>query len=270
MSGILIKESGILSGSYGPVQNGAWSNAVAWTAGVPDFNQAFITNAAGSYTVSAGTDVAGTFSDLTLANAGVNTTRLEIAGGALLGSNGVVSLGMEPEFGFGTISFLDCSKSGRNSHCERGTFLRFRRFGDLALATTRVRLIHARRHRVWCTHSPRPCSRIQIQSLLRPGLSERSCSGFGKHPGPADLHRGGRLVSHLSCATGRGCEPSPPSPPQAAGTRDTGYAQARRPQRTATTGLAPVSRPAVPAVSREQAPRPWRRSRPLGFKYEHL
>jgi len=72
--------------------DGAWSNAVAWTAGVPNFNPAFITNTAGSYAVSVGTDVAGTFSDLTLANAGINTTRLEIAGGSLLGSNGVVNI----------------------------------------------------------------------------------------------------------------------------------------------------------------------------------
>ncbi len=72
--------------------DGAWSNTVAWTAGVPDFNPAFITNTAGAYTVSADTNVAGTFSDLTLANAGVNTTRLEIAGGSLLGSNGVVNI----------------------------------------------------------------------------------------------------------------------------------------------------------------------------------
>ena len=72
--------------------DGAWSNALAWTAGVPNFNQAFITNTAGAYTVSVGTDVAGTFSDLTLANAGVNTARLEIAGGSLLGSNGVINI----------------------------------------------------------------------------------------------------------------------------------------------------------------------------------
>jgi len=72
--------------------DGAWSNTVAWTAGVPDFSQAFITNTAGSYTVSVGTDVSGTFSDLTLANTGVNTARLEITGGALLGSNGVINI----------------------------------------------------------------------------------------------------------------------------------------------------------------------------------
>lgn len=77
---------------WNSASDGAWSNAVAWTAGVPAFNAAFITNTAGAYTVSVGTDTAGTFSDLTLANAGVNTTRVEIAGGSLLGSNGVLNI----------------------------------------------------------------------------------------------------------------------------------------------------------------------------------
>lgn len=72
--------------------DGLWSDASAWTAGVPAFNAALITNTAAAYTVGVGTGVSGTFSDLTLANAGVNTTRLEIAGGTLVGSNGVVSV----------------------------------------------------------------------------------------------------------------------------------------------------------------------------------
>jgi len=32
--------------------DGAWSDAAAWTAGVPDFNAVLITNAAAAYTVS--------------------------------------------------------------------------------------------------------------------------------------------------------------------------------------------------------------------------
>ena len=67
--------------------DGLWSDASAWTAGVPNFNAALITNTAAAYTVGVGTGVSGTFSDLTLANAGVNTTRLEVAGGTLVGSH---------------------------------------------------------------------------------------------------------------------------------------------------------------------------------------
>ncbi|MDA3924387.1 MAG: hypothetical protein PF904_06800 [Kiritimatiellae bacterium] len=59
--------------------DGLWSNPAAWTAGVPDYNHVFITNTVGPYTVSMDTDDIGTFSDLTLDNAGANTTRLEIA-----------------------------------------------------------------------------------------------------------------------------------------------------------------------------------------------
>ena len=72
--------------------DGLWSNSAAWTAGVPDFNNVFITNTVGSYTVSMATGVDGSFSDLTLANAGANTTRLEIADSTLSGSNGVVTV----------------------------------------------------------------------------------------------------------------------------------------------------------------------------------
>lgn len=72
--------------------DGLWSDASAWTAGVPNFNAALITNTAAAYTVDIGSGVSGTFSDLTLANAGANTTRLEVAGGTLVGSNGVVSV----------------------------------------------------------------------------------------------------------------------------------------------------------------------------------
>jgi len=72
--------------------DGAWSDAAAWTAGVPDFNSVLITNTAAAYTVRVDSGVAGSFSDLSIANAGVNTSRLEIAGGSLLGSNGVISV----------------------------------------------------------------------------------------------------------------------------------------------------------------------------------
>lgn len=72
--------------------DGAWSDASAWTAGVPNFNAALITNTAAAYTVSVGEGVTGAFSDLTLANSGVNTSRLAVAGGALVGSNGVISV----------------------------------------------------------------------------------------------------------------------------------------------------------------------------------
>ncbi len=92
--------------------DGAWSDAAAWTAGVPDFNAVLITNAAAAYTVSVGSGVAGSFSDLSVANAGVNTSRLEIAGGSLLGSNGVISVNAGGEvvlksggtFAYGTVA----------------------------------------------------------------------------------------------------------------------------------------------------------------------
>lgn len=72
--------------------DGAWSDASAWTAGVPDYNAVYITNTAASYTVGIGAGVTGTFSDLTLANAAANTTAVEVAEGALCGSNGVVKV----------------------------------------------------------------------------------------------------------------------------------------------------------------------------------
>jgi len=72
--------------------DGLWSDAAAWTAGVPNNNAVYVTNTAAAYTVSVGAGASGAFSDLTLANAGVNTTRLEVAGGTLVGSNGVVSV----------------------------------------------------------------------------------------------------------------------------------------------------------------------------------
>jgi len=88
----LVLAAGPSSGQtvWNSASDGAWSNGVSWTAGVPDFNPAFITNTAGTYAVSIGPDVSATFSDLTLANAGANTTTVEIAEGALIGSNGVL------------------------------------------------------------------------------------------------------------------------------------------------------------------------------------
>ncbi len=96
--------------------DGAWSDAAAWTAGVPAFNAALLTNTAAAYTVGVGTGVSGTFSDLTLANAGINTTRLDVAGGTLVGSNGVLSvnaggallLRSGAAFQYGTASALRC------------------------------------------------------------------------------------------------------------------------------------------------------------------
>ena len=72
--------------------DGVWSDSSAWTAGVPDFNAVFITNSAAAYTVSLESGADGTFTDLTLANAGSFTSRLALAGGSLLGSNGVLNV----------------------------------------------------------------------------------------------------------------------------------------------------------------------------------
>lgn len=74
--------------------DGAWSDDSAWSAGVPNLNAAFITNAAASYTVSVGAGVVGAVTDLTLSNAVANTTAVAIAGGTLLGSNGVIRIGV--------------------------------------------------------------------------------------------------------------------------------------------------------------------------------
>jgi len=74
-------------------EDGVWSDAEAWSAGVPDANAAFLTNNSASYTVTVDAQPATPYGNLTLANAAGNTTRLDVAAAGFVSTNGALSIG---------------------------------------------------------------------------------------------------------------------------------------------------------------------------------
>jgi hypothetical protein len=74
-------------------EDGVWSDAAAWTAGVPDANAAFLTNQTASYKVTVEEPPATHYGNLTLANAAGNTTRLDVAASGFASTNGMLSIG---------------------------------------------------------------------------------------------------------------------------------------------------------------------------------
>lgn len=82
---------------WNDASDGAWSNALMWTEGVPDQNAAVLTNTTGSYTVTADTEPTAPFGNLTLANAEGNTTRLNVDAAGFTSTNGLLSIGQGAE-----------------------------------------------------------------------------------------------------------------------------------------------------------------------------
>jgi hypothetical protein len=71
--------------------DGAWTNAVAWTAGVPDANTAYLTNSATSYTVTVDATPAP-FGSLAVSTVAGRTTRLDVSAPDFTSSNNLSQL----------------------------------------------------------------------------------------------------------------------------------------------------------------------------------
>ncbi len=69
--------------------DGLWTNAAAWTAGVPEGNAALLTNTAASYAVTVDATPATPFGNLIVSNATENTTRLNVNAAGFNSTNGV-------------------------------------------------------------------------------------------------------------------------------------------------------------------------------------
>ena len=77
--------------------DGLWTNAAAWTEGVPNGNAAALTNSAGSYAVTVDTTPATPYGALIISNALGNTTRLNVNASGFTSTNGIFVLGRGAE-----------------------------------------------------------------------------------------------------------------------------------------------------------------------------
>ena len=83
--------------AWNSASDGVWTNAEAWTAGVPDANAAFLTNNAASYVVTVDATPATPYGNLTLANAAGNTTRLNVNAPDFTSTSGLLTFGRGAE-----------------------------------------------------------------------------------------------------------------------------------------------------------------------------
>ncbi len=79
--------------AWNSASDGAWTNAGAWTAGVPDANAAFLTNNTASYAVTVDATPATPYGNLTVTTAAGRTTRLNVNAPGFVSTNGMLSFG---------------------------------------------------------------------------------------------------------------------------------------------------------------------------------
>jgi len=83
--------------AWNSASDGSWTNAAAWTAGVPNANAAFLTNNAASYVVTVDATPATPYGNLTINNVAGNTTRLNVNAPDFTSTNGLLTFGRGAE-----------------------------------------------------------------------------------------------------------------------------------------------------------------------------